>query len=145
MRQTEHVFDPATGIITTDEGWVLGPDSTLSQARSTWPTASLRDVRTGWWWLGVSRVTLGGTAFSPDLGFHGEALRMMFLVLTMDDDGRGWDAWTYEHEQERDRRQVAWLEQTIGVAQADPPWGYYGSSYDPKGGFSSIVVRYGPL
>jgi hypothetical protein len=76
--------------------------------------------------------------------FTGEALSMIRISVTSDEFGIGWSDWSEEGER---KREVFHDDVLKKIFKRYPPydfsWGRVSSSYDPKGGSSSIIVRYG--
>jgi len=50
--------------------------------------------------------------------------------------------WLESNELDRKRRQDEWLNSLLGKGSYKYPWGVIESVFDPKGGFSSIIIRY---
>jgi hypothetical protein len=107
------VFDVATGRIGFDDGFTVGPGLSMADARAHWPDAPIRDMHTGWMWLGARRVLIGGRAFAVDLGFHRHdltyELMMVSMMLTLPGDELGWEGWTREAEDQRGAEHEHWL------------------------------------
>ncbi len=85
---------------------------------------------------------LAGQLFSVVLYFHGAQLWQ--VELSAHDGGlrASWDDWSEAQELARKRLHEAWLKRTLGRAGGTYSWGMVESVYDPKGGASSIIVRY---
>ena len=142
------VFDVATGRIGFDDGFTVGPGLSMADARAHWPDAPIRDMHTGWMWLGARRVLIDGRAFAVDLGFHRHdltyELMMVSMMLTLPGDELGWEGWTREAEDQRGVEHERWLLDCCGVTSGRHPWGRFGAGYDQKGGFSSVWLNFEP-
>ncbi|HEX8272814.1 MAG TPA: hypothetical protein VF615_09180 [Longimicrobiaceae bacterium] len=84
----------------------------------------------------------GETAFRVSLRFHGESLTSLELVAVDARFGTSWSDWTEEKELDRCRFHDEWLETASGLKPGRYSWGVLESRFDPKGGFSSIIVDF---
>ena len=76
--------------------------------------------------------------------FHGEHLVAVTLSHGAIRFGSSWSDWSQECELARKAFHERWLATTLHLSPGDYPWGSVCSDYDPRGGFSSITVRYHP-
>lgn len=92
--------------------------------------------------ISVPAGELGDLSFDLSLQFHGPALMSLGLQALDVRFGTSWSDWTEAKEQDRRRYHDEWL---VGVWRLEPghhAWGWLESGFDPKGGFSSIALRY---
>ena len=90
-----------------------------------------------------ARLRAGGKPCVLVLRFYGEELRGVELALTGERWGTTWDEWSESRERDRQRAHDAFLRAHLGPPPYAYPWGTVESTYDPKGGASTIVIRYG--
>ncbi|MFT3880067.1 MAG: hypothetical protein QM703_10465 [Gemmatales bacterium] len=76
------------------------------------------------------------------LWFHHQRLTMVSLMDANPRFGVSWDDYSLDKELARKASHDAWLLRSL-PPEREYPWGNVWSGYDDKGGFSSIVVRYG--
>ena len=85
----------------------------------------------------------GEMAWRVSLQFHGPSLVSLDLGASDARFGTSWDDWTEEKQQALRRYHDEWLERTCGLKPGRYSWGELESGVtDPKGGTSSILVRY---
>ncbi|GAC1372184.1 MAG: hypothetical protein NVSMB47_20280 [Polyangiales bacterium] len=111
------------------------------------------DLHNGWMWFTLAPITEAGLRFSASLAFEGEALDGYRLSLSDARYGTSWDDWSEQGERARrdahDSLLIAWL----GAGERAPspqgpelrydfPWGEVWSTFDMRGGSSSIGVRF---
>lgn len=85
---------------------------------------------------------LGEPAFVVSLQFHGPALVSLSLAASDARFGTSWFDWTEEKQRALRGYHDEWLRETCGLEPGQYPWGVLESDFDPKGGGSSITVRY---
>lgn len=125
---------------------------TLSQDEARIAFATLmhgeRDVGTGYHWLSLHRLSLGGAPAGISLCFHGQRLDMVTMSVdlpgaTLED---GWPT------QAAIDAEVAFMRRTLGAAlgcrlaggHARFGWGEAWARFDPKGFMASSGIRYAP-
>jgi len=84
-------------------------------------------------------IAQAGSRLCVVLQFHGEQL--LSLTLCHDADRFG-TSWSEEQELVRKAFHEDWLTRELGIRLGHYPWGDISSNYDPKGGVSSILIRY---
>jgi hypothetical protein len=133
----------------------IGRDLTRSSFLSTPMGARARcdDMKTEWMHVYLQPQVVGGLTFGIDLVFEGERLDGYSLALVDPKYGTSWDDWSEEKQlAERDAHD-AWLVESLGPGEreASPrgmelryefPWGKAWSTFDARGGSSSIGVRF---
>ncbi|HIE0128749.1 TPA: hypothetical protein ACXI73_003877 [Stenotrophomonas maltophilia] len=125
---------------------------TLSQDEARIAFATLmhgeRDVGTGYHWLSLHRLSLGGAPAGISLCFHGQRLDMVTMSVdlpgaTLED---GWPT------QAAIDAEVAFMRRTLATAlgrklaggHARFGWGEAWARFDPKGFMASSGIRYSP-
>ena len=144
MPETPRVIDPATGTLHLEGAEPpLSPTLTrtaflaspLGRQAKVWsqhePHCAYR-----------AEVTIGAERFIVVPRFYEAILQGVDLALTGAHWGTSWDDWSEESERARQRAHDAWLRQQLGPPPYTYPWGAIESSYDPRSGSSSIVLRY---
>jgi hypothetical protein len=95
-------------------------------------------------------TTLSGRTFRPSVYFTDGLLTSVSLtwVNPETEGGSGWEDFSFERERSIAKEDAAWLSSflpDVGSATSTYwfDWGTVWSGFDERGGFSSIVVRYG--
>ncbi|TIK69216.1 hypothetical protein E4416_04540 [Stenotrophomonas maltophilia] len=129
---------------------LICPSLSLQEARIVFATLTHgeRDVGTGYVWLSLHRLSLGGAPAGISLCFHGQYLDMVTMSVdlpgaTLDD---GWPS------QAAINAEVAFMRRTLGAAlgrtlsggHARFGWGEAWARFDPKGFMASSGIRYAP-
>jgi hypothetical protein len=74
--------------------------------------------------------------------FKGEVLESVHIAVIDSRFGAGWDDWSVEKETQRKEANDRWL-LAHGLTPGEKyAWGSVWSGFDPKGGFSSVVICY---
>lgn len=87
-------------------------------------------------------MELWSIEFSVRLTFNPNDKLEMLKMWFYDDEKDPWKNWSKEREIEIKNKQDQFLEQHLGKPPYEYTWGGLESSFDLKGGFSSIVIRY---
>jgi hypothetical protein len=147
------VIDRQTGALRLPSG-SIGRDLTRSAflLSPLHAPAGSADMHTGWM-QGRAIQTLDGLVFGVDLVFEGE--RLDYYSLCLDDAryGTSWGDWSEEKQLAHRDAHDAWLVSTLGPGERKPspwgpelrysfPWGEVWSTFDTRGGFSTIGVRF---
>lgn len=129
---------------------LIGPTLSLDEARVAFAplVRGERDVGTGYHWLSLHRLSLGGAPAGISLCFHGQRLDMVTMSVdlpgaTLED---GWPT------QAAIDAEVAFMRRTLGAAlgrtlsggHARFGWGEAWARFDPKGFMASSGIRYSP-
>lgn len=129
---------------------LIGPALSRDEARVAFATLvrDERDVGTGYRWLSLHRLSLGGAPADISLCFHGQQLDMVTMGVdlpgaTLQD---GWPTQTAIDAE------VAFMKRTLGAAlgrklaggHARFDWGEAWARFDPKGFMASSGIRYVP-
>ena len=137
------MIDPATGEIDLGAGLRVGAgfDEQAFLASPLGAKAEAQPAAKPWANYRVRYHARGGRLFSVVLRFDAGKLAMVQLV-EIEDEGGGWDSWSEQKEIEKKARHDEWLDALLGPPPYRYSWGEITSEFDPRGGFSSIVVRY---
>ncbi|MGF6460847.1 hypothetical protein ACVKU6_000559 [Stenotrophomonas sp. PvP086] len=144
-------LDPADGSIQLGHlTTLICPTLSLEEARIAFATLmhGERDAGTGYHWLSLHRVSLGGAPAGISLCFHGQQLDMVTIGVdlpgaTLED---GWPT------QVAIDAEVAFMRRTLATAlgrklaggRARFEWGEAWARFDPKGFMASSGIRYTP-
>jgi hypothetical protein len=139
------MMDNGTGEIAFDSGESVGPALTLKVFLAS-PLAggSASPVPGGspWSIFNLGSRDIGGQMFVATLRFEDDALRMVELSMAPATASSSWDDWSEEKELAAKARHDVWLEAQLGSLPWWRPWGEVTSSYDPRGGASTIQIIY---
>ncbi len=129
---------------------LIGPTLLLDEARAAFAplVRGERDVGTGYVWLSLHQLSLGGAPAGISLCFFGQQLNMVTMGVdlpgaTLED---GWPT------QAAIDAEVAFMRRTLGAAlgrklaggHARFDWGEAWARFDPKGFMASSGIRYRP-
>ena len=109
-------------------------------------------MRNGWVHFYLGPETLAGENFIVTLAFDGERLRSYDLRLADPKYGTSWDDYSEEKQLAMRDAHDAWLMPQLGSGERKPSmrgpelyysflWGEVWSTFDAKGGSTSIIVR----
>jgi len=115
--------------------------------------ARSEDMHTGWMLAYLGAQDLDGLTFAVVLHFEGERLDRYSLSLTDPRYGTSWDDYTEEKQLAQRDAYDAWLVASLGQGTREPsprgpelryalPWGDVWSTFDARGGSTSIGVRF---
>jgi hypothetical protein len=148
------VIDRFTGALVLPSG-TIGRDLTRSAflASPLGAKAVCDDMHTGWMHIYPGAQTLDGLVFGVDLVFDGERLDCYSLWLDDARYGTSWDDWSEEKQLAQRDAHDAWLVSNLGPGERQPSprgpelrysfaWGEAWSTYDARGGSSTIGVRF---
>ncbi|HEL4113858.1 TPA: hypothetical protein UM343_004035 [Stenotrophomonas maltophilia] len=129
---------------------LIGPTLSRDEARAAFATLMRgeRDVGTGYHWLSLHRLSLGGAPAGISLCFHGPQLDMVTMGVdlpgaTLED---GWPT------KAAIDAEVAFMRRTLATALGQKlaggcarfDWGEAWARFDPKGFMASSGIRYSP-
>ncbi|MCC6552560.1 MAG: hypothetical protein IT372_05985 [Polyangiaceae bacterium] len=139
------MIDEETGELELAGGVRVGPSFTEAQFLAS-PLARRSKAMNSPEWGGyrVERQRVFGREVRVTLGFRRGKLVMLELFLVGAVSKASWDEWSDREEVQRKADHDAWLEAMLGPPPYSYPWGEITSQHDPRGGYSSIVIRYGP-
>lgn len=84
---------------------------------------------------------ISGKSFIVSVYFVNGYLKEIQLYLVEDKESSS-DDWSKNTEKDKKKVQDEWLKSLLGKGQYNYSWGHIESVYDPKGGFSLIIIRY---
>ncbi|MCU1197325.1 hypothetical protein [Stenotrophomonas maltophilia] len=129
---------------------LIGPTLLLDEARVAFAALvrGERDVGTGYHWLSLHRLSLGGAPAGISLGFHGQQLDRVTMGVDLPDATLE-DGWP---TQATINAEVAFMRRTLATAlgrklaggHARFGWGEAWARFDPKGFMASSGIRYAP-
>ncbi|WP_242892517.1 hypothetical protein [Stenotrophomonas maltophilia] len=129
---------------------LIRPSLSLQEARIAFATLTHgeRDVGTGYVWLSLQRLSLGGAPAGISLGFHGQQLDRVTMGVDLPDATLE-DGWPTQAAIDAE---VAFMRRTLATAlgrklaggHARFSWGEAWARFDPKGFMASSGIRYSP-
>ncbi len=140
------MIDPASGEVVLD-GESLGPRtsretfSKLNCARGAELSIENGAHRT---YRLARPKTIDRREVAVDLQFLGDRLKVIEIALLDERFGKSWDDWSEANEKARMRAHTEWLRDSFEGKRGrwELPWGVVESTYDPRGGGSSIRIAY---
>lgn len=128
------MIDISTGSIDIGE-ITLSPTLTVDQFKNSglYNGASLERIYT---LKGTKNIS--NKNFIVSIYFLNSYLKEIHLYDTEDNS----EDWSESNELDKKKRQDEWLKSLLGKGAYKYPWGVIESLFDPKGGFSSIIIRY---
>ncbi|WP_329889041.1 hypothetical protein [Stenotrophomonas sepilia] len=144
-------FNPTDGSIQLGNlPALIGPTLSLDEARVAFAALvrGERDVGTGYHWLSLHRLSLGGARAGISLGFHGQQLDRVTMGVDLPDATLE-DGWPTQAAIDAE---VAFMRRTLTTAlgrklaggHARFGWGEAWARFDPKGFMASSGIRYAP-
>ncbi|AUX41231.1 hypothetical protein SOCE26_026410 [Sorangium cellulosum] len=135
-----------TGEIELSSGARIGPTYSEAQflASPLARTAKALSKTHPWSGYRTSRQRIAHKTFRVTLHFFTGKLASVELFEVGAESKASWNDWSEKEEAERKASHDAWLESILGAPPYDYAWGRITSEYDLRGGYSSIVVRFGP-
>ena len=140
-------IDQKTGDIALPEiGAFITPTLLRSQflASAAFSGASVSIQNEPWCSYRLPTIAQPDTELAVVVQFHGEPVVAVTLMHGAARFGSSWSDWSQESELARKAFHEHWLSTALRLPLGDYSWGSVWSGYDPKGGFSSVVVRYHP-
>jgi hypothetical protein len=137
------MIDPTTGDIDLGSGATAGPGLTEQAFRASPPGAAADPIPAAPPWSGwrVRRHGASGAMFAISLRFQAGKLALAEIV-ELDPDAGGWDDWSEQKELAKKARHDALLAAWLGPPPWKYAWGEVTSTFDPRGGYAGITVRY---
>lgn len=138
-------IDEHTGRITLPEiGVVISPGLTRADFLQVpaFSRARISVRNEPWCSYNVSGVPQTDTELYIVFRFHGDRLHTLDLSHNAPRFGTSWADWSEERELARKVFHEQWLAKDLRIRAGKYPWGTISSCYDPKGGCSSIIIRY---
>lgn len=135
--------NPTTGEFLLASGVLLSPHSSRTSFLSSVEGAQAKVLVKNEPWCSF-HLSAGSSPLSVSVYFKGEFLDSIHFSVSGAEYGSSWGDWSEEKEMKRKSANDAWLQKYELTPGQTYSWGSVWSGYDPKGGFSSIVVRYAP-
>ena len=139
------MIDLATGQILFASGASVAPGFTPGDLEAS-PFARTAErgnaPQPPWDTYTVGRHDLDGVPVLVTLAFYDGHLRSVDMYLVDDSETASWADWSEKRERNRKARGDKLLRAVLGSPPYKYPWGSISSVYDPKSGFSNIVVTY---
>lgn len=97
----------------------------------------------GYKWLDIKNIKIDNEYFIISLCFKEEELSELSMAVNDSrfDISSDWNSWSERKEKEDLKKYQKWLDKELGK-ETKFHWGVVWASYDPKGGSSSIGIRY---
>lgn len=133
--------NPITGEFLFSESKCIGPRTSrcdfLASPLSAGAQVMIKDEP----WCSF-RLSNTSSSMSVAIYFNGETLESIHFSLVSSEFDSGSNDWSQEKEMTRKIANDKWLESNGLIPGNKYQWGEVWSGYDPKGGFSSVVIRY---
>jgi hypothetical protein len=126
----------------------IGVDTTEDFFRATTQgkASTLRTPNTGYNWYRLDGLYLiDAETFAIELCFEQGRLFLLSLSLSDGAQNLSWSTWSESAELDKNRRSQALLVRRYGDPPYHFPWGEVSAAYDPRGGSSSISIRYNKI
>ena len=139
------MIDKNTGHIKLTDALELKPNSSFDfiESQKLGELQETRDIGNGYKWLDIKNIQIDNKYLIISLCFKEEKLSQLSMVMNDSpfDLNPDWSSWTEKQEKEDLKKYQNWLNQELGK-ETKFSWGEVKASYDSKGGFSSIGIRY---
>ena len=139
------MIDKKKGHIKLTDSFDLIPNLkfNLIEGQNLGEVQETRDMNNGWKWLDIKNIHIGDKYFIISLCFKEEELAELSIVLKNNpfDLNPSWNKWSEKREKEKLKEYQGWVTQELGKKR-NFKWGDVWTSYDSRGGFSSIGIRY---
>jgi hypothetical protein len=139
------VIDTKTGHIRINDSIELNSQTKFESTKdlNLGQIQKVSDMKNGYKWIYIKNLKVDQKYFVISLCFYRELLESILFIPqdhAFDLDSTG-NFFNMDDEQEKLKRFNTWLTSEIGD-QRKFNWGEVWTEYDPKGGFSSIGLRY---
>ena len=136
------VIDPTNGNILIAEGMIITNATQKSDLINYFGAdhVDIRDMKNTWMHYSITCM-IGSKHFAFTLFYDSETLKAVDFITDYIPGKNIWDNWSEKNEYERLEKFKIWLSEQLG-SQRDFSWGSIGASFDNKGGFSGITMRY---
>jgi len=106
-------------------------------------TSILSQPNTGYNWYRMKEVySLDNAPLIVEVCFAWGLLSNLSLSISRNLQGASWSTWSEQAELAKDRQHQDLLERHYGPPPRQFAWGEISTAYDPRGGSSSIAIRY---
>ena len=141
------MLDRHSGVFLLDDGTRIGPTTTREEFLRE-PLGARAERGQSWeaqgqrWSSYVLHDCISERfAWRLHLKFRDERLFTIDLC-PQEDDGKGWESWSYEAEMGKVRAYDAVAERWVGPAPRKFAWGWVSTAFDPRGGGGYFTIRY---
>ena len=103
---------------------------------------TIQDQRYGWDEYKVRTIEMDGDKVIINLLFENRRLKIIQIYVSFSEfkEEKDWNDWSKKSELKKELKLETWLDNQIGK-QRIFKWGTAKSSFDKKGGFSSITIK----
>jgi hypothetical protein len=106
------------------------------------PTNETLDIKNGYKWIYFKEIEIDNLFFNIGICFHNDRLFCIDFGFTFEQQKNlTWENWNEENELIRKDIYEKWLTINIGKKRKFN-WGTIGAYYDPRGGTTSINIKY---
>ena len=142
---TIRMIDKTKGHIRLNDSIKIEPNSSfdLIERQELGGIQEIRDMGNGYKWLDIKNIQIDNQYFNMSLCFKEEILSQLTMMINDNpfDLNSDWNSWNEKVEKEKLKKYENWLNQELDKERKFN-WGEVWSSYDPRGGFSSIMITY---
>jgi len=139
------MIDKKTGNIEVASDKIINPSMSLEEVKSMGIGGSQaeRGMGNGWIWYDVINVIIVAQYFNISFAFYNSKLNILNFVFSSSkyDPNKGQESWSEMEELQNALIFDNWLYAEIG-SERTFSWGEAWAGYDPKGGSSSVIIRY---
>ncbi|MCF2873234.1 MULTISPECIES: hypothetical protein [unclassified Tenacibaculum] len=139
------MIDSKTGNISINNILTLKPNFRFQEIKELklGEIQETREMGTEWKWIDIKNLKIENEYYLFFLGFKNEKLKLIsFNVNTKPFElDSNWNSWTEKQELKKYKYLKKWLNIKVGK-DSEFDWGSISTSYDPKGGFSAIKIKY---
>ncbi len=136
-------------IINTDNGSfritdavIITTDKSYSDIRKLAPKNKIWDIKNGYKWIYFNRIEMDNLSFDIGVCYHNEKLFCIHFGFSNKQKKKStWEDWNEKDELDRKDAYEEWLIKTIGKKRSFE-WGDVAADFDPRGGTSSMNIRY---
>ena len=121
---------------------IVGKDKDYSDILKLAPTNKTWDIKNGYKWIYFNDIEIDKLFFYIGVCFHNDRLFCIdFSFTDKKEQNLTWDNWNEEDELKRKDIYDKWLTKIIGEKR-NFKWGKVGVYFDPKGGTTSMHIKY---
>lgn len=121
---------------------IIGTDKNYNDILKLAPTNKTWDIKNGYKWIYFNDIAIENLLFYIGVCFYNDKLFCInFSFNDKQETKLSWDNWNEKDELNRKDIYDKWLTNTIGD-QRKFEWGNIGAYFDPKGGTTSINIKY---
>jgi hypothetical protein len=121
---------------------IVGNDKNYNDILKLAPTNETWDIKNGYKWIYFKDILIDNLFFNIGICFHNDRLFCIDFGFTdKQQQNFTWNNWQHEDELKRKDIYEDWLTKLIGKKR-NFDWGKIGAYYDPRGGTTSINIKY---